>query len=107
MQLQLKARNYELTPAMRTYAESKLARLDKQLADVTQVEVELVGEAKRSQFTAEATVFAKGQTLRATESTSDMRASIDGLVENLERQVVGYREKRRLERRRRTEHHGA
>jgi ribosome-associated translation inhibitor RaiA len=35
-----------------------------------------------------------------------MRASIDALVSNLERQVVGYREKRRLERRRRTEHHG-
>ena len=51
-------------------------------------------------------MFAKGQTLRATESTSDMRASIDRLVDNLERQVVGYREKRRLERRRRTEHHG-
>ena len=67
---------------------------------------ELVGETKHSQFTAEATVFAKGQTLRATESTSDMRASIDRLVDNLERQVVGYREKRRLERRRRTEHHG-
>ena len=63
-------------------------------------------ETKHSQFTAEAIVFTKGQTLRATESTSDMRASIDRLVDNLERQVVGYREKRRLERRRRTEHHG-
>jgi putative sigma-54 modulation protein len=106
VQLQVKARNYELSPAVRTYAESKLGRLDKQLADETQVEVELVGETKHSRFTAEAIVFAKGQTLRATESTSDMRASIDALVSNLERQVVGYREKRRLERRRRTEHHG-
>ena len=107
MQLQVKARNYELSPAVRTYVESKLSRLEKQLADETQVEVELAGEAKHSRFTAEAIVFAKGQTLRATESTSDMRASIDALVSNLERQVVGYREKRRLERRRRTEHHGA
>jgi putative sigma-54 modulation protein len=106
VQLQVKARNYELSPAIRTYAEGKLGRLDKQLADETQVELELVGETKHSQFTAEANVFAKGQTLRATESTSDMRASIDAVVANLERQVVGYREKRRLERRRRTEHHG-
>jgi putative sigma-54 modulation protein len=107
VQLQVKARNYELSPAVRTYVEGKLSRLDKQLADETQVEVELVGETKHSRFTAEAIVFAKGQTLRATESTSDMRASIDALVSNLERQVVGYREKRRLERRRRAEHHGA
>ena len=49
---------------------------------------------------------APGQTLRATESTSDLRASIDKLVDNLERQITSYREKRRLERRRRTEHHG-
>ena len=106
MQLQVKARNYELTPEVRTYAEAKVSRLEKQLAEETQVELELVGESKHSQFTAEAIVFAKGQTLRATESTSDMRASIDRLVDNLERQVVAYREKRRLERRRRTEHHG-
>ena len=58
-----------------------------------------------AQFTAEATVFAKGQTLRGVESTSDLRASIDKMVETMERQIVGYREKRRLERRRRTEHH--
>jgi len=106
VQLQIKARNYELSPDVRTHVQTKLSRLDKQLADETQVEVELVGETKHSQFTAEAIVFAKGQTLRATQSTSDMRASIDALVSNLERQVVGYREKRRLERRRRTEHHG-
>jgi ribosome hibernation promoting factor len=106
VQLQVKARNYELSPEIRNYATTKLGRLEKQLANETQVEIELVGETKHSQFTAEAIVFAKGQTLRATESTSDMRASIDGLVDSLERQVVGYREKRRLERRRRTQHHG-
>lgn len=106
MRLQVKARGLELTQEMRTYAESKLRRLDKQLADETAVEVELAEETKGGRFTAEALVFAKGQTLRATESTSDLRASIDKLVDNLERQIIGYREKRRLERRRRTEHHG-
>ena len=106
MRLQVKARGLELTQEMRTYAESKLRRLDKQLADETAVEVELAEETKGGRFTAEALVFAKGQTLRATESTSDLRASIDKLVDNLERQIIAYREKRRLERRRRTEHHG-
>ena len=46
MQLQIKARNYELSPDVRTYVQTKLSRLDKQLADETQVEVELVGETK-------------------------------------------------------------
>lgn len=105
MRLQIKGRNAELTPDVRSYVESKFTRLDRQLADETAVEVELVEETKHGQFTAEATVFAKGQTLRGVESTSDIRASIDKLAETMERQVVGYREKRRLERRRRTEHH--
>jgi putative sigma-54 modulation protein len=106
VRLQVKSRGLELSPELRSYAESKLGRLDRQLADETAVEVELVEETKGGRFTAEANVFAKGQTLRATESTSDLRASIDKLVDNLERQIVAYREKRRLERRRRTEHHG-
>lgn len=106
MRVQVKARGLDLSAEMRAYAESKLKRLDKQLAEETAVEIELAGETKGGRFTAEANVFAKGQTLRATESTSDLRASIDKLVDNLERQVTAYREKRRLERRRRTEHHG-
>ncbi len=105
MRLQIKGRNAELTPDVRIYVESKFTRLGRLLADETAVEVELVEETKHGQFTAEATVFAKGQTLRAVESTSDLRASIDRIAETMERQIVGYREKRRLERRRRTEHH--
>jgi putative sigma-54 modulation protein len=107
VRIQLKARNFELTPEIRTHAESKLGRLAKQLADATSVEVELTEEPKHGRQKAVATVFAKGSTLRASESTSNMRASIDRLADNLERQIVSYREKRRLERRRRTEHHGS
>jgi len=106
VRVQMKARNFDLSPEIRDYAEAKLSRLSKQLAEGTTVEVELAEETKHAQHTVVATVFAKGSTLRATESTSDMRASIDKVVADLERQVVTYREKRRLERRRRTEHHG-
>jgi putative sigma-54 modulation protein len=105
VRLQIKGRNAELTPDVRSYAESKFTRLGKQLAEETVVEVELAEETKHGKFTAEANIFAKGQTLRGVESTTDLRASIDKLVETMERQIVGYREKRRLERRRRTEHH--
>lgn len=105
MRLQIKGRNGELSPEIRSYVEAKFTRLDKQLAEETAVEVELVEEPKHGLFTAEAIVFAKGQTLRGAESTTDLRASIDKLVETMGRQIVDYREKRRLERRRRTEHH--
>ena len=107
MRLQVRGRNIEVSPSIRAYAETKLARLDKQLAPETPVEVELGSEAGHALHTAEATIFTKGPTLRAQESTSDLRTAIDQLVDNLERQVVKYREKRRQEPRRRTAHHGA
>ena len=108
MRLQVKGKNVEVSPAIREYAEAKLAKLDKQLAAQTQVELELWEEKNpsiRASHVAEGTIFTKGPTIRAREASRDMRASIDQLVENLERQVQRYRDKRRHEPRRRTEHH--
>ena len=97
MRLQVKGKNVEVSEAIRIYAEEKLGRLDRQLADPTRVELELAVEKNPSiaeNHVAEATVWTKGPTLRARESSSDMKASIDQLVEKLERQVKRYRQKR-------------
>ena len=109
MRLQVKGKNVEVTPSIREYAERKLAKLGKQLAEQTQVEVELSEQKNPSisaSAVAEATVFTKGSTLRAREASPDMKASIDQLVEKLERQVKKYRERRTVEPRRHTEHNG-
>jgi len=103
MRLQVKGRNVDVSPSIRTYAEEKLGKLSKQLADPTQVELELMVEKNPSiseNHVAEATIWTKGPTLRAREASVDMKASIDQLVEKLERQVKRYREKRREEPRR-------
>jgi putative sigma-54 modulation protein len=105
MRLQVKGKNLEVSVAIRTYAEEKLRRLDRQLADPTRVELELAVEKNPSiaaNHVAEATVWTKGPVLRAREASSDMRASIDLLVDKLERQVARYREKRQ----RRGQRHG-
>jgi putative sigma-54 modulation protein len=109
MRLRVKGKNLAVSPSLRQYAEQKLGKLDKRLADLTEVELELSQEKNPSiqaNQVAEATIFTKGPTLRAREASSDIRTSIDQLVENLERQVKRYREKRTEERRRRAEHHG-
>jgi putative sigma-54 modulation protein len=110
MRLQVKGRNVEVSTTIREYAETKLAKLSKQLADQTQVEVELWEEKNPSiaaSHVAEATIFTKGPTLRAREASPDMRASIDQLVEKLERQVKRYREKRVEEPRRHSQQTGS
>jgi putative sigma-54 modulation protein len=109
MRLQVKGKNVEITPSLRQYAEVKLGKLDKQLAEQTQVELELSEEKNPSiqaNHIAEGTIFTKGPTLRAREAGRDIRMAIDQLVDNLERQVKRYREKRTEEPRRRAPHHG-
>jgi putative sigma-54 modulation protein len=98
MRLQVKGKNLEVPPAIREYAESKLAKLDRHLHETAQVELELSMERNPSianNAVAEATVWTKGPVVRARESSSDMKASIDQLVAKLERQVKRAREKRR------------
>jgi len=100
MRLEVKGRNVDVTPDLRDYAERKVGKLAKQLADPTHVEVELAVERNPSiaeSHVAEATIWTKGPVLRAREASSDMKASIDQLVDKLERQVKRYRQKRRHE----------
>lgn len=97
MRLQVKGRNIEVSDSIRSYAEEKLGKLERQLADPTQVELELAIEHNPSiadNHVAEATIWTKGPTLRAREASTSYEASIDQLVEKLERQVKRYREKR-------------
>jgi putative sigma-54 modulation protein len=102
MQFQVKGRNLEVSDALRSYAEQKLAKLERQLND-PRVELELAVERNPSiaaNHVAEATIWTRGPVLRAREASSDMRASIDQLVEKLERQVKRYRSQGRARRRR-------
>ena len=109
MRLQMKGKNVEISDSIRSYAEQKLRKLDKQLPDLVQVEVELSEEKNpsiRESQVAEATVFTKGHPLRARAATSDMRASIDGLTDKLVRAIKEYQDKRRHEPRRRVDRSG-
>jgi putative sigma-54 modulation protein len=102
MQLQVKGRNLEVSDAIRRYAEQKLSKLERQLED-PRVELELTVERNPSisaSQVAEATIWTRGPVLRAREASTDMQASIDQLVEKLERQVTRYRTRGRSRRRR-------
>ena len=92
--------NLELSPADRAYTEAKLARLERRLGEDVEVEIELSQEPHAHHLAA-GNVLVKGEPLRASESATSLRAAVDLLVENLERQLTRYREKRRLEPRRR------
>jgi putative sigma-54 modulation protein len=84
MQLEVKGKNLDVSDSIRTYAEQKLEKLRKQLAEETIVHVELTVEKNpkiRASQVAEATIFVKGDVLRAREASPDMKSSLDGLSE--------------------------
>ena len=98
MRLQVKGKNVEVSDSLKTYAQEKLGKLEKHLNDAARLELELAVEKNPSiseNQIAEGTIWTKGPVLRARESSPDMRASIDMLVEKLERQARRYRDKRR------------
>src|SRR5690242_14221013 len=97
MELHVKGKNLEVSEAIRSYAERKMRKLDKQMSKLARVEVELTVEKNPSiaeNQVAEATVWLKGHTLRAREATRDMKASIDELSEKLLRQVKDERKRK-------------
>jgi len=91
MQLTVTGRNIAVTPALRNYAENKLARLHRFVDALGTAHVVLSVEKYRQ--VAEVTLTVRDLILRAEESTPDLYASIDRVPDKLERQVLRYKEK--------------
>ena len=105
--MQVKGKNVEISDAIRSYAEEKLGKLERQLADPTMVELELAVERNPSiadNHRRRGDDLDEGADVARQGGSTDMRASIDLLTDKLERQVTRYREKRRQRHR---EHDGA
>jgi putative sigma-54 modulation protein len=98
MQLRVKGKNLEVADTIRDYGEQKFRKLERILDDGAEVELELAEErnpAIAANHVAEATVWMRRHVVRAREASPDMKASIDQLVNKLERQIKQAREKTR------------
>ena len=91
MQLSVKGRNLEITPAIRAYAEEKLNRLTRYLENIVSMHV-VLSVFKHRQI-AEVTLRVRDLTIRAEEEGDDLYSSIDLVVEKLERQILRYKER--------------
>src|ERR671917_669271 len=97
MDVLVKGRNMPVTEALERYAAEKVERIAKffdEERSVARAEVELIHERNPSNpepEVADATLFINGSVLKASESSEDMYASIDGMSDKLERQVKRFR----------------
>jgi putative sigma-54 modulation protein len=83
--------NFDVTEALKDYVQKRLGKIDKYF-DVSTEALVVLGTL-RGLHTVEVTVDINGMILRAEETTGDMYASIDLVVDKLERQIAKYKTK--------------
>ena len=91
MQLNLTGHHVDITPALKDYLNTKLARIERHFDNVTDISCILTVEKLRHK--AEAKVNVSGATLFADSVEDDMYAAIDGLIDKLDRQIKKHKEK--------------
>jgi putative sigma-54 modulation protein len=104
MRLQVTVRRGHVNDAVRSYVESKFAKLGKRLHESTLVEVVLDRERNPrivDDHVVEAELHVKGPNLHGREAATTYEAATDLLVDKLERQIGRQRDKKVQEPRRR------
>ena len=91
MNLHLTGHHLEVTPALREYVQSKLARLSNHFDHVIDLKVTLSVEKLVQK--AEATLHVPGNDLHAECGAESMYSAIDSLADKLDRQVLKHKEK--------------
>jgi putative sigma-54 modulation protein len=98
MQIEVKGRNLPITDELRECVTRRFDKVAKQVSALAVLEVELSEErnpANPDSQVAEGTLRLKGTTLRARESSRDLKHSINLISDELARQVKRHRDKRR------------
>lgn len=93
MQVSITGRHVELTEPLKDYVHEKLQHLKHSFDHVVDVHVVLSVEKFRQRC--EVTMQASGMNIHGSHETEDMYASIDGVVDKLNRQLKRYRSKLR------------
>jgi putative sigma-54 modulation protein len=91
MRIDTHGQQIEVTPALRDYVETKLARLGRHFDQPMDVRTLLTLD--KPDHRAEATITLAGRTLHADANAIDMYAAIDLLADKLDRLLVKHKEK--------------
>jgi len=92
MNLNLSGHHLDITPALRSYVEDKLARVTRHFDHVIDAHVVLSVDKLRQK--AEVTLHVRGKDIHCECEDPDLYAAIDLLVDKLDRQVLKYKGKR-------------
>lgn len=91
MKVIISGKHMDVTNALKEHVKKKIGKLEKYFKDITEVQVTLSVEKER--HIVEVTIHVNGIILRGEEATGDMYASIDMVVDKLEKQIEKYKTK--------------
>jgi len=91
MQINLTGHHIDITPALRSYVETKFEKLRRHFDNMTNIHVILTVQKERQ--IAEAAIHVNRGNLFAEAEQTDMYAAIDELTDKLDRQVKKHKEK--------------
>ena len=91
MNLNVSGHHLEVTPAIRSYVESKISRVTRHFDHV--IDAHVILTANKLVQKAEVTLHVPGKDLHCECEDGDLYAAIDVLADKLDRQVLKYKDK--------------
>lgn len=93
MQVNITARNTELTEAIKDYTHKKIEKLKPHQDTITHIKV--IYHEENSQFFAEGHIDVPGEKLIAKTKHDTSHGAMDGLIDMLVRSMIKYKDKHR------------
>jgi len=96
MEFQITGKNVKLVPAVRSYIERKIGKLNRHLPNIIEFKVEVTEERTKSakqRFVAQVTIDSGSMLLRGEERGDDLFVAIDRVVAVMDRQIERYKGK--------------
>ena len=91
MNLTVSGHHMALTPAIRSYVESKLGRVTRHFDHV--IDVNVILSVDKLKQKAEVTVHVRGKDIFVESDDQDLYAAIDLMVDKLDRQIIKYKDR--------------
>lgn len=91
MNIIVNGRHLDITPALKSYAEEKVGKLEKYVGNITEAIVTLSVEKYRHK--AEVLLKVNGAMIQAESVTGEIYSAIDEVVEKLDKRVIRFKEK--------------
>jgi putative sigma-54 modulation protein len=101
MRIGVKGRHFDVTDDVQGKVQKRFEKVGKQVSELATLDVELSEEQNpsiRERCVAEATLYLKGTTLRASARADNMSSAVGDAADELARQVKKHRDKRRARR---------